>query len=97
MDKYVRVSNLSTCKKYVIKVGEKEIEINERVVKILNTYVRTEMNLEKLAEELGLDGWGEAYEFMKKVPAWIAWTPAILWKREMEKCENASEIRVVKI
>jgi len=97
MDKYVQVSNLSTCKKYVIKVGEKEIEINERVVKILNTYVRTEMNLEKLAEELGLDGWSEAYEFMKKVPAWIAWTPAILWKREMEKCENASEIRVVKI
>jgi len=88
---------VSVCKKYVVRVGEKEIEIDEKVVKILNIYVRTEMNLEKLAEELGLDGWAEAYEFVKKIPAWIAWTPSILWQREMEKCEKASEVKIVKI
>ena len=88
---------MTTCIKYVIKVGEKEIEIDENVVKILNVYMRTEMSLEELAEKLGLDGWSEAYEFIKKVPAWIAWTPPILWKREMEKCENADEIKIIKI
>ncbi|MEL9939902.1 MAG: hypothetical protein QW632_01720 [Ignisphaera sp.] len=88
---------MSVCRKYVVKVGEKEIELDEKVVKVLNVYVRTEMSLEKLAEELGLDGWAEAYEFVKKVPAWIAWTPSILWKREMEKCEGANEIRIIKI
>ncbi|MEM0501811.1 MAG: hypothetical protein QXU24_06615, partial [Ignisphaera sp.] len=67
------------------------------VVKILNTYVRTETSLEKLAEELGLDDWSEAYEFIKKVPAWIMWTPSILWKKEMEKCSSATEIKIIKI
>ncbi|MCI4436004.1 MAG: hypothetical protein JHC33_04240 [Ignisphaera sp.] len=88
---------MTTCIKYVIKVGDKEVEIDDKVVKILNTYVRTEMSLEQLAEALGLNGWSEAYEFVKKIPAWIAWTPAILWRREMEKCEGADEIKIVKI
>ena len=64
---------MTTCEKYVIVVGDKEIEIDESVVKILNHYARTEMNLEQLAEHLGLDSWMEAYEFVKKVPAWILW------------------------
>jgi hypothetical protein len=85
------------CYKYVVKIGEKKIEIDENIVKILNTYVRTEMNLEKLAEQLGLDDWSEAYEFVKKIPAWIMWTPSILWKKEMEKCEKADEIKIIEI
>ncbi|MEM1541509.1 MAG: hypothetical protein QW101_01545 [Ignisphaera sp.] len=88
---------MSICRKYVVKVGDKEINLDEKIVKILNTYVRTETSLEKLAEELGLDDWDEAYEFIKKVPAWIMWTPSILWKKEMEKCSSAAEIKIVKI
>ncbi len=88
---------MSVCERYVIRVGDKEIEIDENIVKILNEYVRTEMNLEKLAMLLGLDSWIEAYEFIKKVPAWIMWIPHTLWKREMEKCKKSSEIKVIKI
>jgi hypothetical protein len=88
---------MNMCYKYVVKIGEKKIEIDENIVKILNTYVRTEMNLEKLAEQLGLDDWSEAYEFVKKIPAWIMWTPSILWKKEMEKCEKVDEIKIIEI
>jgi len=88
---------MSECIKYVIKAGEKEIEIDERVVSVLNKYVRTEMGLDKLAEELGLDSYLEAYEFVKKIPAWIMWVPPILWRKEMMKCANASRIRIIKI
>jgi hypothetical protein len=88
---------MSICYKYTIKIGEKKIEIDENIVKILNTYVRTETSLEKLAEQLGLDDWSEAYEFVKKAPAWIMWTPSILWRKEMEKCEKADEVRVIVI
>lgn len=88
---------MSMCYKYVIRVGDKEIELDEKIVGILNTYVRTEMSLEKLAEELGFDDWNEAYEFVKKVPSWIMWTPSLLWKRELERCKNAEEVKVIKI
>jgi len=88
---------VSVCEKYVIIVGDKEIEIDDNIVKILNEYVRTEMSLEKLAEKLGLDSWVEAYEFVKKVPSWIMWVPPTLWRKEYEKCKNASEIRIIKI
>ncbi len=86
-----------TCEKYVIKVGDKEIEIDDSVVKLLNEYVRTEMSLEQLADKLGLDSWIEAYEFVKKVPSWIMWVPPTLWKKELEKCREAEEIKVIKI
>lgn len=88
---------MSTCHKYVVKVGDKEVEIDEKIVKILNVYVRTETSLEKLAEQLGFDDWSEAYEFIKKVPAWIMWTPSILWRKEMEKCGKTDEMKVIKI
>jgi len=88
---------LSMCERYVIRVGDKEIEIDEDVVKILNAYARTEMTLEQLAEALGLEGWMEAYEFVKKIPSWILWVPSTLWKRELAKCSSAQEIRVIKI
>jgi len=67
-------------KKYVVKVGDKEIEITTEVLEILNEYIHTAMPLEKLAEKLGLESWEEAYEFIKKVPAWIMWTPPTLWE-----------------
>ncbi|ADM28296.1 hypothetical protein Igag_1494 [Ignisphaera aggregans DSM 17230] len=88
---------MSICYKYIVKVGEKEIEIDDKVVKILNVYAKTDMSLEKLAEELGLESWEEAYEFVKKVPSWIIWTPSLLWKRELEKCSSAKDVKIVKL
>ena len=65
---------------YVVRVGEKEIEINEETLRIIREYLHTPLSLEELAKKLGLEGWDEAYEFIKKVPAWIIWTPPSLWK-----------------
>ncbi len=67
-------------KKYIVRVGDKEIEITTEVLEILNEYIHTAMPLEKLAEKLGLESWEEAYEFIKRVPAWIMWTPPTLWE-----------------
>lgn len=55
----------------IIKVGNKQIEINDEVLLKIRKYVNTEMTLEELSKQLGLDGWEEAYEFIKKVPAWL--------------------------
>ncbi len=61
-----------------IKIGEKEIIIDEETLNVLREYVRTPMSLEKLAEKLGLSSWSETYELIKLIPAWILWTPPVL-------------------
>ncbi len=75
---------------FTIKVGEKEIELNEEVLEILHKYVRTDMTLEDLTKHLGLRSWEEAYEFIKKIPAWILWIPPTLWKtlKEMKSVKE---------
>lgn len=65
---------------YVVKVRDKEVVIDEKVLQVLREYIKTPMGLEELAEKLGLESWEEAYEFIKAVPAWIMWTPPSLWK-----------------
>ncbi len=65
---------------FVVKVGEKEIPITEDLLKIIREYIRTPMSLEELAERLGLEGWEEAYEFIKALPLWVMWTPPSLWE-----------------
>lgn len=65
---------------FKVKAGSKEIGIDEEVLSILQRYVKTNMTLEELAQKLGLDGWEEAYEFIKNVPAWILWIQPTLWK-----------------
>ncbi|MCD6301751.1 MAG: hypothetical protein J7L82_06770 [Staphylothermus sp.] len=65
---------------YVVRVGEKEIVIDEKTLEIIREYLHRPMSLDELAEKLGLESWEEAYEFIKKVPAWIIWTPPSLWK-----------------
>ncbi len=75
---------------YSVQVGDKVIEIDENVLKILRKYIHQEMSLEQLAAELGLDSWEEAYEFIKKVPAWILWIPPTLWKT-MKEMKTARE------
>jgi len=58
----------------VVKLSNgKEIAITKDVVALLNKYARTEYSLEKLAADIGVEDWGEAYEFVKKVPAWVMW------------------------
>lgn len=51
----------------------KEIAVTKELIALLNRYARSEYSLEKLAEDLGLEDWGEAYEFVKKTPAWLMW------------------------
>lgn len=63
-----------------LKVGEREIIIDARLLAILRRYVSTDMTLEDLAKELGLNGWEEAYELVKKMPAWVMWTPFTMWE-----------------
>ncbi len=64
----------------VVKVGGKEIKIDEEVLGILHEYVRTAMPLDTLARRLGLRNWMEAFEFVKAVPAWVLWMPPAFWK-----------------
>jgi len=73
---------------YVVRVGDKEIEINENTLKIVKEYLHRPMSLEELADKLGLESWDEAYEFIKKIPAWIMWTPPALWKHRVEWVEK---------
>ncbi|MCE4627829.1 MAG: hypothetical protein F7C34_01590 [Desulfurococcales archaeon] len=63
-----------------VKAGEKEIVLDEKVLSVLQRYVKTDMTLEELAAELGLSSWEEAYEFIKNIPAWILWIQPTLWK-----------------
>ena len=65
---------------FKVKAGEREIVLDEKVLSVLQRYVRTEMTLEELAAELGLNSWEEAYEFVKNIPAWILWIQPMLWK-----------------
>ncbi|MGC9072016.1 MAG: hypothetical protein ACP5HK_04895 [Acidilobus sp.] len=54
-----------------VKVGDREIGLTDEVIEVLRKYVKTNMTLEQLAAELGLNGWDEAYELVKAVPAWL--------------------------
>lgn len=69
----------------MVAVGDKVIEIDEKVVEILRRYKRTRMTLEELAAALGLDSWEEAYEFVKKVPAWVMDVDPSMWKTIAKK------------
>ena len=65
--------------KIVLSTG-REVVLDEHAIRVLNKYVRTQMTLEELARELGLASWEEAYELVKKVPAWSMWTPYVIQK-----------------
>mgnify|MGYP001772592856 CR=1 FL=1 len=82
---------------FVVKVGEKEIPVDEKLLAVVEEYLKTPMSLEELAEKLGLESWEEAYEFIKALPAWIMWTPPSLWKYRKkwvaEKLEKGEQPR----
>jgi len=77
-------------KVYSVKVGDKEIVIDEEVLEVLKEYVHREMSLEDLAKNLGLSDWREGYEFIRNVPGWILWIQPTLWKT-MRTMKKASE------
>ncbi|MEB3756448.1 MAG: hypothetical protein GSR79_06275 [Desulfurococcales archaeon] len=81
---------MSEEKVYSVKVGDKEIVIDEEVLEVLKEYVHREMSLEDLAKNLGLSDWREGYEFIRNVPAWILWIQPTLWKT-MKTMKKASE------
>ncbi len=64
------------CELVVRLSSGKEIPIDETTLSIVYKYIRSVYTLEMLARDLGLDNWEEAYEFIKRLPAWIAWTPS---------------------
>ncbi len=73
------------CKEYIVRVGNKQIFITPDVLQVVHTYLHRPMSLEELARSLGLEGWEEAYEFIKRIPAWIMWMPVSLWRLRLEK------------
>ena len=81
---------MSEEKVYSVKVGDKEIVIDEEVLEVLKEYVHREMSLEDLAKNLGLSDWREGYEFIRNVPGWILWIQPTLWKT-MRTMKKASE------
>ncbi|BCU68660.1 hypothetical protein HS7_20970 [Sulfolobales archaeon HS-7] len=64
-----------------VKIGDKEIELNEEVISTLNEYVRTQMTLDELAKKLNLAGWEEAYQLIVNTESWLFWTPLSLQRK----------------
>jgi hypothetical protein len=56
-----------------IKIGEKEVELNEDLYKIIHEHYRTGGTLDRLAEQLGLEGWDEAFQLVAGLPQWVLW------------------------
>lgn len=61
----------------VVKLSNgKEVPLDQDTLATIYKYIRSEYSLEALARDLGLDNWEEAYDLVKRLPAWIAWTPS---------------------
>lgn len=56
-----------------MKFGNKELEINLELYRVIQDYLKNSYTLDVLAEKLGLDGWSEAYEFVAALPQWVFW------------------------
>ncbi|MCS7099642.1 MAG: hypothetical protein RMH84_06735 [Sulfolobales archaeon] len=70
----------------VVKLSSgREIAVTKEVVALLNRYVHSEFSLEKLAADLGVEDWSEAYEFIKKVPAWVMWIQPTYYEKVVLK------------
>ncbi len=70
-----------------VKVSDRELELTDEVLEVLRKYVKTNMTLEQLASELGLNGWEEAYEVVKAVPAWLLRTYTYVIRSRQETPE----------
>ena len=74
------------CKRYFVKVGDREIEITPEVLEVIHEYIHRPMSLEELAAKLGLETWEEAYIFIKRIPGWLMWMPISLWRYHYKRC-----------
>lgn len=83
---------MENCVPVVRLSSGKEIALTKDVVALLNRYVHSEYSLEKLAADIGVEDWGEAYEFVKKVPAWIMWVQPTYYEKVVLKklCSSSS-------
>jgi len=63
----------------------KEVLVTEDVLGTVYKYMRFSLTLEELARELGLESWEEAYDFVKRFPVWVAWTPPSFFRYIKEK------------
>ncbi len=74
-----------SCEKYIVVVGDKKVFISPEVLEVVHEYLHRPMSLEELAKRLGFETWEEAYEFIKRIPAWIMWTPVTMWKLRLQR------------
>ncbi len=74
------------CKRYFVKVGDREIEITPEVLEVIHEYIHRPMSLEELAAKLGLETWEDAYIFIKRIPGWLMWMPISLWRYHYKRC-----------
>ncbi|MEM2208220.1 MAG: hypothetical protein QXG17_05970 [Sulfolobales archaeon] len=80
-----RGGTMEDCVPVIRLSSGKEIALTKDVVALLNRYVHSEYSLERLAADIGVEDWGEAYEFVKKVPAWIMWIQPTYYERVVLK------------
>ncbi len=74
------------CKRYFVKVGDREIEITPDILEVVHEYIHRPMSLEELASKLGLETWEDAYVFIKRIPGWLMWMPVSLWRYYYKRC-----------
>ncbi len=74
------------CRRYFVKVGDREIEITPDVLEVVHEYIHRPMSLEEFASKLGLETWEDAYIFIKRIPGWLMWMPVSLWRYYYKKC-----------
>ncbi len=72
-----------------VKLGDREIEINLELYRVVQDYIKNSYTLDVLADKLGLDGWAEAYQFMSSLPQWVFW----FTESQLEEYLNASRGR----
>ncbi|MEM1620070.1 MAG: hypothetical protein QXU97_01055 [Fervidicoccaceae archaeon] len=73
-----------------VKTNDREVELEAKVLATLRRYFETQMTLEELAKDLGLESWEEAYELAKRVPAWLVWSYGLLsGEAETERSDSS--------
>ncbi|MEM3857632.1 MAG: hypothetical protein QXI37_03895 [Thermoprotei archaeon] len=56
-----------------IRIGDREIELNAEVYRIIQEHYKYGDTLDKLADQLGLEGWEQAYQLISALPQWAIW------------------------
>jgi hypothetical protein len=73
----------------VIKVGDKEIELNTALYKIIHEHYRTGGTLDSLGEAVGLTGWDSAYQLVASMPQWVLWFTQTQFEEHLKALSKA--------